>query len=147
MEGYKAQPDAVLLKFLQQRSGKMKSCRRCRGTAFVSGIYCLISVRILKFMCYIRRKRHLAQAVKYLFKYTFEFKSDQSVSVSKTVCDLTFEFTVSEHNSCTRTKLFTRSYQRLPYTLAPSSQKEDFNSGFCIFLYSEKPCGDHLCIV
>ena len=112
-------------------------------------IHCLISVFILKLMCYIRRKWHLSKFIKYLFKYTIICKLYKSVSFLYYIYDFALKLSTAKYYLSSYLTLFTWLNKNLPCILPvfKSFKQKHFYGSTCSFLFSDKSGWYNLSII
>ena len=138
---------SLFFDLLKKLRSKMKSRgrRSCRSVIFC--IYGIISGRICKLVCNIRRKRHLSESVQYFLEDTVKIKPDNPVSAFNNIKHFGLKNPVTEVKSLAGSAAFSGSYQSFPVgSRKPLKQKHLYMSA-CPFPYSEKSCGDNLCVI
>ena len=110
MKCYKTGVDAHGSDLIKETICKVQSCRRSSSTSFISGIYGLISVLVLKLVCDIGRQGHLSQRVQHLLPDTLISKSHKPASLISDAGHLGFQPSVTESDLCPRTQLFARAH-------------------------------------
>ena len=147
MEGDSYDIDPLIFYLGKKLIGKMKPRRRSCCRPFIFRIYGLIAVLILKFVLDIRRKGHLSESVKHLFKYALVLESDQPVALIYGTKYLCPKLSVSEYHSCSLAKLFPWADETFPYIVGFSREKEYLRMGTCILLDSKEPGRYHLSVI
>ena len=139
--------NAFCLNLFKQFGCKVKSCRRCRRTARIFCIHCLVSVFIFKFMCYIVRQRHFSEFIQNLLKYSLILKLNKSVTVIYNVQNLRFKLTVAKNKSCAGFSFSARFQNHFPSIKRMLMQKQKFNSTARILFLTVQTCRKYLCII
>ena len=78
---------ALIRNALKQLRRKMQPCRRSGGGAVFMSINGLIPALILKLLGYVRRQRHFADPIQYLFQDSVVLKLYDLVAVLKSIYD------------------------------------------------------------
>ena len=114
MKCYMCDLHSFCLDFFQKLRCKMKSCRRSSRRSGMFCIHGLVTVLVLQLMGNIRRKRHLSKLVQNLFKDSFVFEMDQTVSFLYDLQNFPFQKTVPEADSCSGFHLLSWFYKCFP---------------------------------
>ena len=112
-------------------------------------IYCLVSVLIFKFMCYIWRKWHLSEFIKNLFKYSIICELDKSVSFFNYINNLSYKLAFAKTYLSTNLSLLSRLNKNFPCILSvfKSFKEKHFNSRSCINFSTYKSCWYYLSVI
>lgn len=100
--------------FFQKLRCKMQSCRRSSRRSGMLCIHGLVTILVLQLVGDVRRKRHLSKLIQNLFKNSFVFKMDQTVSFLYNLQNFPFQKTVSEADSCSGFHLLSWFYKCFP---------------------------------
>ena len=149
MKSYSCNINTFFFYLFKQFLCKMQSCCRCCCRTFMFCIYCLISVFIFQFMCYIWRKRHLSKFIKYFLEYAVVLKSDNTISLFYNINNLTNKFITAKMNTSSYFCLFARLNKNFPCILQISftGEKQHFYCCSCTLFFTYKSSRNYLCII
>ena len=123
--------NAHILHLLEQLLRKMQPRGGCCGGAVLLGINGLVALLILQPLCYVRRQRRFAAAVKHLFKYAFIMKIYYPAARVGRGFDLYTQFVrylIYKAGLCA----LARAYQRLVTVVVQPFEQQKLHQPACI---------------